>query len=332
MPPKQSKKKQQQQQKKARKVASAAKPPRPGIHPLAASFLNQVVSNTATRSVRPLGLPYKSGQDSWKCRGFVDFTMSTGTDGTGFVLVNPSVANNQRVVTASTSTWAGSVIPNMDTADVTVFSAVMANLPYNAASFTGTNRGRIVDCSLTMQCNAANMTAQGHVYGLHESTHSSLAGLNEGGMRLRTECVKKAVANKAQYHLFGHPVTDPECNYSQPASTVTSCTWNPVATAGVMGFWVKGAQAAAPATFDCCLTYVVELTGTFAEANESVNPLPPAGLMDHAMHILHQTASKRARSPELPHSTLAKYACQLYKAANSPMGRGILAGVGALVI
>lgn len=306
------------------------------IHPVVSNAFNRIL-NPCNRTFARIGLPTFPTTASSKIRAFFDFTMSTGSQGSGFVALNPSLLNDANCIAYSTSAWGGNSIPAMSAATGVALAAA-ATLPYNiatssAAALSGL-RCRLVACGLEMESTTSMFTEQGVVQSLVESTHADISGYVATDISARAEGMTKMVRKGEKYHLSLTPVYASDYNYIKPTTSATSRPYNQTEGSVIAGFLVTGASTTSACTFLCKLTIDVEYIGTLTENNTTPNPIPPAGAMEHVAELAAKAHAHHQQNPHLKPMDLVKLAHKAYSAvANNKIARaGEEFGAAALLL
>lgn len=299
------------------------------IHPAPKDFLNAII-NPCDRGRPKSGLPQFPLNDSFVARGFVDFTMTTGSAGSGFISLNPTLANDQAIVNYSNNagTYAGSTINTMNAAAVGTTTINVTNLPYASASFVSPALlGRIVACGLSIKSSTASLYEQGVVQLFADPAHGDIGTYTSANLSSRQESTTHSLKKGEEYTINTAPVFPSDSNY------VTN-TRPYLNTAGgvVAGILVTGAAAANPVTFLCRLTIDVEYVGTLTEHAAKPKPVPPAGTYEHCAAIAAHASKHRALHPGLKPTALVKLCHSAYKAVNSSAGKSITAAFSNLLL
>jgi len=294
-----------------------------GIHPYVGQVLERFL-NPHDRAGPKVGLPTFPNFPSMKARGYVDFTMVTGSAGYGFVSVNPSLANDTVQVNYSSATnYAGTTVNAMNAGAVGTSTTTVSNLPFATAQFGGSMRGRIVAVGLSFKSTTAPLYTQGVVQTLVEPSHSSIAAYTVANMSSRSQCETRNVIPNAEYHLTMQPTSA-----TDPQYTATVQQWYGDNVGVIGGVLVSGASTVANQnlSFFCRLTVDVEIVGNLVENLVSPNPVAPPGALEHVIDIAQKVHAHKVSHPgKISPQQMVSYAKTAYKVLNSPEGKAGIA-------
>ncbi len=110
---------------------------------------------------------------SQKVKVFIRGKLNLGTSGIGFILANPTLANDVNVITRTTST---SVITQSTqfTAATNIVGATFSQLPYNSAALTAKSvQGRVLALGVRIKYIGSLMNRNGLVLSLEDPDHQS---------------------------------------------------------------------------------------------------------------------------------------------------------------
>jgi len=337
---KQGKKKVQQLARRGRNQAmqagAAVAKTASGIHHASHAYLGAML-NPCDRARVTAGLPKEPHDDSLVSRGFVDFVMSTGTMGYGFIALNPTIVNDNVAFSYSSSAYTGTTIPAMNAAATGQVTGAVANLPYNTAalSFTSANSlyGRIVSCGVEILSTTAPLYVQGQIQGYTEPSHSTIGGYTSAAISGRKGAWLHPLENGQEYSVFTTPVVIADSAYS-----VTSNPYNANANAVIAGILVSGASLTNVASFMCRLTIDVEYAGVDVEALAKPKPIPEPDAFHTCVQVANKIITAHAQSSlhgKKNGKQLWDLAAKAYSYSRSPAaksGIGFVKGIAGLFI
>jgi len=126
----------------------------------------------------PAGFPIPSQ----KVRAFYRGTMVTGTNGNGYVALNPTIAGDYAAVSYSTGGTA-SITDPFSSANYAGATQTMPKLPYSTAELaSGTVQGRFVSGCVRVRYAGSEDVRSGLITMLEDPDHLSLIAQNPGGL------------------------------------------------------------------------------------------------------------------------------------------------------
>ncbi len=308
--------------KKARSVLKGAVDQ--SIHPAVNAALTAILDPTDRG--RPLtGLPCFPANDSFVVRGFLDFTMSTGTNGSGFVSLNPCLTNDTPQVAYSGTTWAGVTLAalNLSSSTLGYNSKAVTNLPYATASFGLPNlAGRVVACGVVLRSITAPLYEQGSIQIFADPNHAVIQGYDSAQISSRRESTYHALRKGEVYEVSTHPVFIGDQNYGVTPQFYNATGATPSANV-IAGVLVTGASNSSPVSFLCRYTIDIEYSGTLTEPNVQPRIISPPGAFENIVQIVSHAHKHRANNPTVKSKDLLRLAKNAYKFINSPAGATI---------
>lgn len=193
----------------------------PALSPCAEKF---AIACAKPFSVQARGACNPNGSERFtqKVTGFVRFQVTIGTNGVGFVLVSPCVANDCLTLWISNSLFTGTKAAPLsatNTAVTGVSGVNVSNLPYTSTQLTGSQElvqaqitGRIVAAGVRLTYTGQEQTMGGMVYTLHDPFHNNVSGMGVSDITLFRQSMRKAV-NREQFEFSMYPLTNQEDNF-----------------------------------------------------------------------------------------------------------------------
>jgi hypothetical protein len=170
-----------------------------GMSPCAAKFLQAISKPWDIRS-RGACVPYRGANSTQKATGFLRLSMTIGTNGVGFVLISPCVANDVPTCYITGATFAGtSAAATTDghTLATGVTAVSMGNLPYNSSTLgDDTLVGRVVTTGASIQYNGTRLNLGGNIYSYTSESRVNMMAQSVNTLTAYDEC--EVVNNKGQ--------------------------------------------------------------------------------------------------------------------------------------
>jgi len=263
-----------------------------------------VVVKTMDRSIPLIGGVFPPNEASQKVRAFSEFTMTTGTAGSGFAAFNPCVVNdaNTCIYSSNAATYAGTTINNLNSGSVGTTYVALTNLPYaTAALVVPALQARVLGYGVTATCTTAPLYAQGVVQWLHHPTNQSIGTYAYSNMAAMTETVRKAVEPGMTFSFTIPPTAELQTSYA----ATTTIPFNTSASASVAGILVTGATVANPVTFLVEIVEIVEYVGSTCQSGSTPNPVYPTGAQDHMMAMGQLANRLRVKHHRKHHSEIS---------------------------
>jgi hypothetical protein len=294
-----------------------------GIHPEAEKIILSWVDG-ANRGRPVVGLPTFPNQPSSVVRVQQELVVTTGTNGVGFLALNPSFANDGVAFSYSTAAYAGTTLPAMNAGATGQTTGTFSNLPYATAAFGGTAlTGRIVKLGVHWSSSTAPLYRQGIFQQLVDMNHNTIGGYTVAQFGARKETkVNKLNDKDHEFTMIPSLVTDQ--NY-----TATPSAWNSSAAAVIGGILFSGATTGGsnPVTILVNLTLDVEYIGTTCESATKPKPIVPMGTYETALQAAHHAHTHRVHNQHKTMAQIIDFAKSAYHVACSPTGKAIISGV-----
>jgi hypothetical protein len=166
-------------------------------------------------------IPTFPSKSSQKSTAWSRFTVTIGTAGIGFVMMSPTLANDNRVAHYSSATFAGTAF----SAVATGVSAATINTPWNQGTLTGTSTtppnvsGRLVSVGMSSQYTGTVLNQGGLVYALVEPNHGNLNNFAVANLSAYQE-TKISRVTSGKIWLVGAGIDAQEVQY--PEYTLTN--------------------------------------------------------------------------------------------------------------
>lgn len=189
-------------------------------------------------------------------------TMNAGTNGYGYIIVQPDASNNTACVWYTDATWAGAGGNAVTTTPGSgVNAAVNAQSPYTASQFgngAGLLNQRCVIASVRIRYIGTTLTASGIVIPIVVPQYQTLNGTSPNAIRASVPDAESQPVSRG-YHTIRWAPTSPDLyNYYTQSYTNMDAP---------MIILVNGFQASAP--FDVEIVYHHEVVGTGLDATPS---------------------------------------------------------------
>lgn len=196
-------------------------------------------------------IPSTFSPASGKYKVFSRLTMSTGSNNFGFVLVQPTAANDLAYIHSSGSTYAGTTLVTTGTG----VTSTTVNSPFAAADFStaqATVKARLVAAGVRIRFIGTEVDRGGQVIGLVHPDHSSMAGMTLADIRAFSTCYTSKV-NREWHSICYNPIQPDDLQYhADPLFGNVSNAY--------MAFVVQ-APATAAGTFEVEIAYHFEAIG-----------------------------------------------------------------------
>jgi len=203
----------------------------PSLTPCAAKYFAALTSPWS-EAANGACVPWGSARESQKLALINRFTMTTGSDGFGYVFIAPCLSNDSNFVFyTNSSTTAYTASPNPISAATTPFlssgwGTALTTSPYATAKFyPPTNaaatiievpvQGRIVSCAASIQYLGSVSNMSGAYYLLADPSHSNLAQVGfstSPGFGSFTETDVRRVTDQKEW-LVDFARSETECDY-----------------------------------------------------------------------------------------------------------------------
>jgi len=170
-------------------------------------------------------VPSNPARPSRKAHGYVRGTAVVGKGGTGWILITPTLANDQPSLFYTSTDYPdteSSLTPYVSANTLTtgVLQAVATNLPFTTAQLAVEDSifatvgavGRMVSASLTVQYTGTELQRSGLVTCYAHPTHENLAGLRFTSLDSKLEA-EISPAGRSKCRVTTCAVTDEETNY-----------------------------------------------------------------------------------------------------------------------
>lgn len=184
----------------------------------------KAITNPWDPSAEGCCVPRHPARLSHKVRGYTRVTAVTGTNGVGFVLFTPTLANDSIAYICSNAGYTGTnVNAQVNTASTGVSTGNMSTLPYTTAAFTGGDpyggnylSGRIVAAGVSIQYTGTVSNQGGLIYGLVTPDHNNINNIGSDTVGSYNEAQVFRVDNKRHW-LVTSALDDNELNYPDQA-------------------------------------------------------------------------------------------------------------------
>jgi hypothetical protein len=262
-------------------------------------------------------------------------TFSTGTDGNGWIVLNPwGNSNNGAFVGFTTATYAGTpivVAPSIVTPGLA--NALQSKMPYgnNAFGPSGLNKleARTVNYGLRIRYIGPEMARSGQLVGLRHPDNATLVGLSLLNFANYSEAKTMRNSRSWSYCLW-RPVKPEEYEFSTDANA-------PQGTVGInwpMGFAIIGTTGTTgtlgPASFEYEIISYVEFIGDIDSITQTHVDIQGVSIVRNALpaqsaysnHVKHAaTVASKVQSSLQAAAPAVGGAVAGYQAANYMAGR-----------
>jgi hypothetical protein len=280
----------------------------------AEDFLQRYVAQSIhpnDRSKPVIGVPEYPLTDSFKVRGYIDFTVNVGSNafGSGVIAFNPALASDQNCIVASTGAYASNVIPalNSAAAGLTGYSAL--NLPFAGAALNNPAlQGRIVSAGIEMRSIAPALNESGIVYAFTDPNNGNIAGLTGANLASRKGCVVAPLRSNREYHTAYAPTASADVEYGIASLPILNNG------AQVLGAIVIVNGGTTAFSVYCRYTVVVEYNGVTADFAATENEVPGVGGFEHCAEAISRTREIHASNPHLKPNELVRAGSQMLTA------------------
>jgi len=269
------------------------------------------------RVAPPVGLATFPNVSSQKARGYADFAASSGTQGFGFICLNPVVVNDQDTASFSTSTFAGAAIPNLNGAATGQNPVELLNLPFATGSLglgAGKVQARLVSYGMEIESTTAELYEQGILQIFVDPAHADITGYGSATFSGRRESLTVPLKKGEKHTITITPVAPADTQYG-----TAPYPYNSTATASIGGVIISGCSPTNPVTLLCRLTANVEYVGTPVDNISTPNGIAPADALNHCVEIAQKVLSHKHahHHPKFRPEHMLDLGRRAYKAINS---------------
>jgi hypothetical protein len=187
--------------------------------------------NTPVGACIPYGFPIPSQ----KIKTFARGTFAIGTQGYGFCVVRPTLANDQNAVLTSTNASVGNAGTTLNAFTATA-AAPLVKLPFTTAQITSASEpveGRLVAMELRVRFAGTEAGRNGIVTTIEEPDHKSLGATSPQFIVTYTPSLNERPPPDGSWHSvkYSGPVAAAEIEYAQAGIFIS---------AYLMGFVIQG--------------------------------------------------------------------------------------------
>lgn len=178
-------------------------------------------------------IPTFPSRASMKITSFARFTVTIGTNGVGFAMVSPCLANDINAVWYSSATYAGTAAnaPSVTATTIgngTTPASAITNNPFTSSQMTAGSEtstpsvmGRVVSVGVSVQYTGTKLNEGGLIYGLVTPNHGSTNSLNVPLLAAYREAyVQTSSSRKHWFSMAGQ--SNREVQYPDYGGTITN--------------------------------------------------------------------------------------------------------------
>jgi hypothetical protein len=282
-------------ERKVKKIRKRVKKIGGILSPVADKAISLILDpNDRTKAI--VGLPRFPVSNSYKVRGWLDVTITTGTNGFGFLAINPALVNNVNCICYSNSaaTYTGTSVPATNAGTAGTTAVGFANLPFTSAQLAAqTLQGRIVACGFSVTSTTATLYEQGVLQVYFDPNHADLTGSTPALISSRGEALTTMVKKGDEHHYAYTLINETEMTYQAVSYPLNN-------TAGVSNaiIMLSGAAGANPVSALVKLNIICEFNGTTAENTATPNGIGPPDAIHHIMMACQRLHDHKISHPE----------------------------------
>jgi len=304
-------------------------------------------------------LPASPARPTYKVTAFQRGIAYVGTNGYGYVAIQPTIVNDKPFSYSTTSTYTGSTSDDFTPYGATagtlktgISSNTMSNIPYaTSAVWNNTHpdsstqyvEGRIVAVGLSLQYTGTTLNESGTLTCFSHPTHADLSHSNLGNVYAYTDSETKYVG-RSKCWLSSGPVSEEECSFNRTDKAAAMTSNNPATniyeavmvypwmttdglknsgTTAVTGSipMVAAFSGVAGQSYYFEVVAHLEYTGGPAQAQATPNVADPVGL--------HKVISATGKIPAMRESAPNKSYGELMVDALKEVGRELLPIAGS---
>ncbi len=294
----------------------------------------QLSMNPVDRGLPLVGVPRLPSYASAKRRGFVEFDITIGSAGIGFLGMQPATTNDANCIIYSLAGFSGSSMPANGSAGAGYSTTAFNNLPFATSSLDANDlMARIVSCGAQWTYTGTTLNEGGSEYSLtlpNYDTNSDMQGYTVSSMTSRDGVVSKNVSRSKTGSIALHHTSYANADYNSS----TAYPWTSDATQVLGGLLI---QSIPGNTFHVKASIIVEYCGTDVDGWVTDNPIAPAGGYERAVEVMHRTTKIKQGNPDITPAELASAAVTAYKTGKAiyktPIGKmGITDALSALAL